>query len=144
MNALPRAIQGLILFSTLLGVFFLWQAYPLIFPVVPYVFYALLLGWVLFVLDSILTFTRPRLSYYLGIVLAAIALTETLTQPEHYSLIQGGNISATIILTLGSISQALLIVLVGYYVLTSRKEDPWAWPNAATPPEPDEEAEQSA
>ena len=144
MNALPRAIQGLILFSTLLGVFFLWQAYPLIFPVVPYVFYALLLGWVLFVFDSILTFVRMRVSFYLGIVLAAIALTETLIQPEHYSLIQSGNVSAAIIIVLGSVSQALLIVLTIYYLVTSRKKEPWAWPNAVTPPEPDEEAEQPA
>jgi hypothetical protein len=128
MSALARAMQGLILFSTVLGVFFLWQAYPLIFPAAPYVFYALFLGWVLFVFDSILTFVRPKQSYYLGIVLAAIALGETLTQPEHYSLIQGGNVPATMIIVMGSVSQALLIVLVGYYVLTSRREDPWAWP----------------
>ena len=128
MSALQRGVQGLILFSTVLGVFFLWQAYPLIFPVVPYVFYALLFGWVLFVFDSILTFYRPKASFYLGIVLAAIALTETLSQPEHYSLIQGGNLPATFIIILGSVSQALLIVLAGYYLITTRKEDPWAWP----------------
>ena len=128
MTSLPRAIQGLILFSTVLGVFFLWQAYPLIFPVVPYIFYALLFGWVLFVLDSVLTFYRQKVSFYLGIVLAAIALTETLTQPEHYSLVQGGDIPATVIIALGSISQGLLIVLAGYHLVTSRKEDPWAWP----------------
>ena len=133
MNALPRAIQGLILFSTLLGVFFLWQAYPLIFPVVPYVFYALLLGWVLFVFDSILTFVRTRVSFYLGVVLAAIALTETLIQPEHYSLIQSGNVSAAIIIVLGSVSQALLIVLTIFYLVTSRKKNPWAWPGDELP-----------
>jgi hypothetical protein len=140
MSALPRAIQGLIIFSTVLGVFFLWQAYPLIFPVVPSVFYALTFGWVLFVVASVLTFLRPKVSYYLAIVLAIIALTETLTQPEHYSIVQGGNVPATITLVLGSVSQMLLIVLTGYYLLTSRKEDPWAWPNAATPVESDEEA----
>jgi len=129
MSALPRMIQGLILFSTVLGVFFLWQAYPLIFPVVPYVFYALVFGWVLFVFDSILTFYRPRVSFYLGVVLAAIALVETLAQPEHYSLVQSGNVPATAIIVVGSVSEGLLIVLAGYYLITSRKEDPWAWPN---------------
>jgi hypothetical protein len=128
MSSLTRAIQGFIIFSTVLGVFFLWQAYPLLVPVVPDVFYALTFGWVLFVVDSILTFIRPKLSYYLGIVLAVIALTETLAQPEHYSLLQGGNLPAAITLVLGSASQVALIVLIGYYLLRFRKEDPWAWP----------------
>ena len=118
MTTLPRVIQGLILFSTVLGVFFLWQAYPLIYPVVPDVFYALVFGWVLFVFDSFLTFYRPKVSFYLGIVLAAIALTETLTQPEHYSLVQSGNVPATIIIVLGSVSEGLLIAVAGYYLIT--------------------------
>ncbi len=133
MNTLPRAIQGLILFSTVLGIFFLWQAYPLL-PAT--VFYALTFGWVLFVVDSALTFVRPKVSYYMGLVLALVALSETLTQPEHYQLVENGNVPATIILILGSISQAALIGLTGYYLLTKRKEDPWAWP-AGEPPSSD-------
>lgn len=125
MVALPRAIQALILFSTVLGVFFLWQAYPLLPPVV---FYGLLFGWGLFAVDSALTFIRPRLSYYLGMALAAIALTETLSQPEHYALVENGDLAATVTIVLGSASQALLIILAGYYVVTSRRKDPWAWP----------------
>ena len=130
---MPRVIQGLILFSTVLGVFFLWQAFPLIYPVVPDVFYALVFGWVLFVFDSFLTFYRPKVSFYLGIILAAIALMETLAQPEHYSLVQSGNLPATIIIVLGSVSEGLLIALTGYYLITSRNEDPWAWPTEEPP-----------
>ncbi len=125
MSALPRAIQGLILFSTALGVFFLWQAYPLLPPSVRY---ALFFGWGLFVVDSVLTFVRPKLSYYLGIALAAVALAESLAQPEHYAFVENGNLPATVTLVLGSASQGLLIILIGYFLLSTRKQDPWAWP----------------
>ncbi len=133
MSALPRAIQGLILFSTALGVLFLWQAYPL---VPPDVFYVLFSGWGLFVVDSVLTFVRPKLSYYMGAVLAAVALAETLSQPEHYALVENGNILATATLILGSVTQGLLIILIGYFLLSAREQDPWAWPA--------EESEQAA
>jgi hypothetical protein len=127
---LARAIQGLILFSTALGVFFLLQAYQ----VVPAdVFYILLTGWLLFAFDSVLTFIRPKVSFYLGLVLALVALTETLTQPEHYALVENGNVAATITLVLGSISQGILIALIAYYLVRHRKEDPWAWPGSESP-----------
>jgi len=125
--AVTKVIQGLILFSAVLGVFFLWQAYPLL-P--SDVFYALTFGWSLFVVDSALTFVRPRISYYLGLVLAVLALGETLSQPEHYALVESGNVVATVILVLGSAAQALLIAFVLYHLVSERKEDPWAWPGA--------------
>ena len=127
MSALPKAIQGLILFSTLLGVIFLWQAYPLL-PAIAFDIVAF--GWLLFVVDSVLTFLRPKASYYLGLVLAIAALGETLSQPEHYALVASGNLTATATLVLGSVSQAVLIILVIYYVVSERKEDPWSWPGA--------------
>ncbi len=124
-----RSAQALIIFSTVLGVFFLWQAQPLL----PQgVFYVLALGWLLFVADSILTFFRPRAAYYLGLVLAVIALGETLSQPEHYALVENGNVSATVILILGSVAQALLIASVAWYIFSERKKDPWAWPGAGS------------
>jgi hypothetical protein len=127
MSALERGIQGLILFSAVLGVFFLWQAYPLL-P--GEVFDILTFGWFLFVVDGALTFVRPRASYYLGLALAVIALGETLSQPEHYALVESGNLPATVTLVLGSAAQALLIVLVCYYFVSERRRDPWAWPGA--------------
>ncbi len=130
MSALPRAIQGLILFSTLLGVFFLWVAFPLLPDAVRYI---LAFGWGLFVVDSILTFVRPRVSYFMGFILAVVALAETLTQPEHYQLVANGNVPATVILVLGSVFQALLIGLSGSYLAVRRTEDPWAWPGKDVP-----------
>ena len=130
MMSVTKVIQGLILFSTILGVFFLWQAQPLL-P--PDVFDILTFGWLLFVVDSILTFMRPKISYYLGLVLAVVALSETLTQPEHYALVENGNIPATIILVLGSAAQALLICSVLWYIVSERRKDPWAWPGAESP-----------
>jgi len=130
MVSASRAIQGLIIFSAVLGVFFLWQAQPLL-PTD--VFEILTLGWLLFVVDSILTFVRPRISYYLGLVLAVVALSETLTQPEHYALVENGNVPATIILVLGSVAQALLIGFVIWFIISERRKDPWAWPGAESP-----------
>jgi len=130
MISAPRLIQGLIIFSTILGVFFLWQARPLL-P--SDVFDILTFGWVLFVADSILTFVRPRISYYFGLVLAIITLSETLAQPEHYALVENGNVPATIILVLGSVAQALLICAVLWYIISERRKDPWAWPGAELP-----------
>ncbi len=127
MYGVTRAIQGLILFSTVLGVLFLWQVYPL-FPAFAFDFVAF--GWALFLVDSILTFVRPRASYYLGLVLAILALGETLSQQSHYALIKSGNLTATATLVLGTATQALLIALVAYYILARRREDPWAWPGA--------------
>ena len=126
-NGVTKAIQALILFSTVLGAFFLWEVYPLLPPVG---FDFVSFGWALFLLDSILTFIRPRASYYLGLVLAILALGETLSQQAHYTLIASGNLSATATLVLGSAAQVLLIVLVVYYLVSRRKEDPWAWPGA--------------
>ncbi|HXW94677.1 MAG TPA: hypothetical protein VEJ19_03115 [Nitrososphaerales archaeon] len=125
-----RAIQGLIIFSAILGVFFLWQAQPLL-P--PDVFDILTFGWLLFVVDSALTVVRPRISYYLGLVLAVIALSETLTQPEHYALVESGNVPAAVILVLGSAAQALLIGSVLWYIISERRKDPWAWPGEEPP-----------
>jgi len=130
MTSAARLVQYLIIFSAILGVFFLWQAHPLL-P--PDVFDILTFGWLLFVVDSILTFVRPRFSYYFGLVLAIIALGETLTQPEHYALVEGGNVPATIILVLGSAAQALLIVSVLWFIIFERRKDPWAWPGAESP-----------
>ena len=136
MATIPRMIQGLIIFSALLGVAFLWQAYPLL-P--SEVFDILAFGWFLFVVDSVLTFVRPLASYVLGLVLALIALSQTLSQPEHYALVESGNLPATLTLVLGSAAQALLIVFIGYYLLARRKKDPWAWPSATVLPEQEEE-----
>ena len=125
MVSLQRAIQGSILFATLFGVPFLVEVYP----VLPReVFYSVAFGWVLFVVDSALTFVRPRASYYLGLALAVIALVVTWTQPEHLALIEGGNVSATVTIIVGTVAEVAIIALVGYFAVSTRKSDPWAWP----------------
>ena len=125
MVSLPRAIQGVILFSTAFGAVFLYEVYPL---VPDFVFYSVAFGWVLFVADSVLTFVRPKLSFYLGMALAIIALAVTLATPEHFQFIASGNVPATATLVVGWASEILLILLVGLYIRGSRREDPWRWP----------------
>ena len=124
---LTRAIQGVILFSAVFGVAFLYEVYP---QLPSFVFDSLAFGWVLFVVDGALTFVRPRISYYLGFVLAAVALLATISQPEHYALVAAGDIPATITLIVGSADELLLMGLVVAYHFTARAKDPWAWPNS--------------
>ncbi|HKT22239.1 MAG TPA: hypothetical protein VJR06_06520 [Nitrososphaerales archaeon] len=125
MSGLTRAIQGMILFCTLFGVAFLYEVYP----VLPsFVFDAVAFGWVLFVVDSALTFVRPNASYYLGLVLAVVAFGATVSQPEHYALIASGDVAATVTIIVGSAAEVILAVLVILFVLSGRKGDPWAWP----------------
>jgi hypothetical protein len=123
-----REIQGLVIFSTILGILFLWLAYPLLPPLG---FYFVAFGWVLFMVDSSLTFIRPRISYYLAFVLAMLALFETVSRPEHLSILLGSNFLASATLVLGSTAQALLLILVPmHFIRRRRKKDVWAWPGA--------------
>ena len=127
LSAFPRVIQGLIIFSTVLGVVFLWQALPLL-P--PDAFGFVAFGWVLFVVDSCLTFFRPMFSYYLGIVLAVMALGATLSQPAHFALVGSGALLASATIILGSLAEVLLVVIGAYYVIAQRMKDPWGLPGA--------------
>jgi hypothetical protein len=123
MSRVERWIQGLILFATVFGVAFLYEVYP----VLPsFVFDTVAFGWVLFVVDSVLTFVRPRVSYYLGLVLAAAAFLATVSQPEHYALITGGDVTATLTIIIGSAAELLIIALVLVYHFSGRKKDPWS------------------
>ena len=123
MSTLARAIQGLILFATLFGIAFLYEVYP----VLPsFVFYSVAFGWVLFVVDSVLTFVRPKASYYLGLVLSIIAFGITWSQPAHFQLIADGDIPATVTMLVGSATELLVIAAVLVYAYTARRNDPWA------------------
>ena len=113
-----RAIQGLILFSAVLGALFLWEASGLL-PAS--VFDIIAVGWALFVVDSAMTFVRPVASYYLGLVLAVLALSASLPQPAHYTFFAAGEILAGATFTAGTAAQFALIALVVYYAVISRK-----------------------
>lgn len=130
MVPLPRIIQGLIVFSAALGVPFLIQ----VNGVVPSrVFDFVAAGWVLFVFDAALSFYRQRVSFYLGLVLGAAALASTMTEPAHFSLIQGGNLAASATIITGSVAEAMLVALVVLFIVQERRKDEWAWPGAKSP-----------
>jgi len=109
-----KAIQATVLFSTVLGVAFLWQVYGL---VPPFVFDFVAAGWVLFVADSALTFLRPAASYVLAFVLALLALASSLPQSAHYAFIQEGAIAPAATFIVGTAAQILLVILVPYHFL---------------------------
>lgn len=118
MYPLGRAIQLLVLFSTALGVVFLWQVYGLL-PADAFDFVAT--GWVLFVVDSALTFLRPRVSYYLAFVLAFLALASSLPQSAHYAFVEEGALLPSATFVIGSVAQVLLLIFVPYYFLRERR-----------------------
>ncbi|MDG6946218.1 MAG: hypothetical protein JRN63_00950 [Nitrososphaerota archaeon] len=118
MSAPSRAIQGAIIFATLFGVLFLYEVHP----VLPAdIFYSVALGEALFVVDSALTFVRPKGSYYLGLVLAAVALAATVSQPAHYQLVASGDLAATATLLVGLATEVLIIALVGWYAVSNKR-----------------------
>jgi hypothetical protein len=125
--AAAKVIQGLIIFATLLGALFLWEVYPLL-PPAGFDFVAI--GWVLFVVDSILTFVRPKPSFYLGFVLALVALIASVGEPEHYQILQSGDPLHVSTLLLGDAIEVLLLVLIPYFFLRARRDKEWAWPGA--------------
>jgi len=122
-----RLLQGLILFSTLLGVVFLAQVYSRLTPIG---FDIVAVGWLLFVLDSILTFVRPTVSYYLAFVLSLATIAETVFQPAHYSILFSGDLLAASTIVVGSVAQVLLVILVPYYFRSERRKREWTWPGA--------------
>ncbi len=118
MPSLGKTIQTLIFFSVALGVVFLAQVYDIL-PRDVFAFIAV--GWVLFVADAGLSLIRPRASYYLAFVLAVLALASSLPQTAHYAFIESGELLPSATFILGSAAQVLLVVLVPYYFVASRR-----------------------
>ncbi len=122
-----RAIQVLIVASSFLGVALLIEINSV---VPPDVFDFVAVGWALFVVDGVLTFVRPVISYYLGLVLAVLALSASLPQSAHWAFIENGLLIPSAIFVTGSAFQVLIIVLVVYYSFKMRRSGEWSWPGA--------------
>ena len=119
---MPRstsAIQVLIIASAILGVALLWE----IRSMVPAnVLEIVTVGWILFVVDSALTFLKPTPSYYFGLVLAVLALSSSLPQSAHWAFIENGVLVPSAIFIAGSAMQVLIIVLVVLFAVSSRRQ----------------------
>ena len=113
-----RVIQSLVLFSTALGVLFLSQVYGVL-PVKVFDFVAV--GWVLFVIDSVLTFYNPRVSYFMAFVLAALALFSSLPESAHYAFVENGVILPAATFVLGTLAQVLMLLFVPYHFIRERR-----------------------
>ena len=122
-----RAIQALIVASSVLGIALLYEINSV---VPPDVFDFVALGWALFVVDSALTFVRPVISYYFGLVLAVLALSASLPQSAHWSFIENGLLVPSAIFVTGSAFQVLIIVLVIYHSIKMRRSSELSWPGA--------------
>ncbi len=113
-----RLIQALIIACSLLGAALLVEIHML---VPTFVFDFISAGWVCFVLDSILTFVRPRASYYFGLLLSGLGLAASLPQGTHWSFIEDGMVVPSAIFISGSLMQGAIIVLVVYYHLVRQR-----------------------
>lgn len=113
-----RAIQGLVLFSTALGVLFLAQVYGTL-PSLVFDFVAV--GLALFVVDSILTFVAPWASYVLAFALAVSALASSLPQSSHYAFLANGQLVPSATFLFGSAAQVLLIAAVLYHFTLGKR-----------------------
>lgn len=118
MARLERTIQALILFSTALGVLLLYEIYALL-PAAAFDFVAA--GWVLFVFDSVLTFIRQRIAFYLAFVLALLGLSTSLPQSAHYAFIASGDLVPAAIFVIGSALMILIAILAPTLVLLRRR-----------------------
>lgn len=78
-------------------------------------------GWVLFIIDSVLTFTNPKVSYYMAFVLAILALFSSLPESAHYTFIENGVLLPAATFILGSLAQVLLVVFVPYHFIKERR-----------------------
>jgi len=113
-----RAIQALIIASSVLGIALLLEINSIV-PIDVFDFIAF--GWVLFVIDSVLTFVKPTVSYYFGLVLALLALSASLPQSAHWSFIESGQLIPSAIFILGSILQVFIVVFVIYWTVALRR-----------------------
>ena len=94
------------------------------------VFDLLTIGWLLFVADSILTFVRPVFSYYLGLILAILALAASLPQSAHYAFFTNGAFLSGLTFVAGTVAQFIIVLTVSYRFVRMRGRDEWAWPGA--------------
>ncbi len=102
------ALRSSLVFSSLLGPFFLWQVNGLL----PQdVFYFLALGWLLIVADTLLSFVRPKASCYGGLALALLGLGASLPQSAHYAFIEEGALLPSFTFIAGSGALVLILVL---------------------------------
>lgn len=113
-----KAIQASVFLSVILGVLFLAQAYSL---VPSFVFEFVAVGWVLFVVDAVLTFLSPKPAYALALALAVLALASSLPQSSHWAFIANGDVLPAFTFLAGSAVQVALVVLVLYYFIPRRK-----------------------
>jgi hypothetical protein len=113
-----KAIQAMVLFSTILGVLFLVQANGVL-PA--FVFDFVAIGWCLFAVDSVLTFSAPRPAYALAFVLSILALGSSVPQSAHWAFISNGDLLPAATFVAGVVAQFSLIVLVPYHFIAEKR-----------------------
>lgn len=118
-SRLRLAIDALVYLSVLLGAALLVQAFN---QLPPGVAYAILGGWLVYILAALLVLRKVRFAYPLVMGLAVLTLVVSVPQPEHYALLDSGQILAGATFLLGSAAQVCLIILIPVYFLRNRKK----------------------
>jgi len=115
--SLKGTIDLLIYLSVCLGILLLLQ----IWSIVPsWLFYAVLLGWIVYLSTAIAVAMHHQRAYVGAFILAVLTLLASLPRPEHYEFVRAGVSLATLTFTIGSALQACIIITIITHFLRQR------------------------
>jgi hypothetical protein len=114
-----RISQYLVYASVIVGVALLIQLYSI---VPAWLFYAVLGGWIVYLLVAIAAAKGSEIAYPSALVMSMLTLFVSLPQPEHYSLVSQGLTFAALTFIIGSVIQLATIFSVSYYLVLRRRE----------------------
>jgi hypothetical protein len=114
-----RWANRLIYASVILGILLLAQLYALSVP--SFLFFAILAGWILYLIVAVAVWTGRAKAYPAALVLAIVTLAVSLPQPEHISLTEAGPTLSSLTFIIGSLLQVGVIVLVASSIIKERR-----------------------
>jgi len=114
-----RVARYLVYSSVVIGLALLIQLYSL---VPTWLFYAVLGGWVVYLVVAIEAARGREITYPSAVIMSILTLAVSLPQPEHYSLATQGFTLAALTFIIGSAIQIATIISVAYYLFLRRRE----------------------
>jgi len=119
MASLRHVVDVLIYLSVALGIVLLPQLY---YSVPPWLFFSVLAGWLLYLVDAALVAAHRRIAYPLALVLSILTLVTSLPRPEHFAFVEAGISLASITFLVGSGLQLALIILIPIYLFGGKSQ----------------------
>ena len=117
MVSLRLTIDVLVYLSVVLGVVLLYQVYC---SAPQWLFIAVLVGWLAYLVVAVLVASERRVAYPLAFVMSIITLAGSLSSPEHFAFVQAGISLASLTFLIGSAFQIALIILIPILLLRKK------------------------